>query len=76
MPRSKTGRRTNSRHRPQRVQKCKECGCTNQDACFHPEHGECFWFNDVCDLCSHCAMGLDCGPRDSQIIAEMERQNG
>lgn len=54
------------------VAKCKTCGCTNQDACHHAVHGPCWWTTPEQDQCSHCAMGLVCGPRASQVSAEME----
>jgi hypothetical protein len=31
---------------------CKDCGCTDQDACVHPEAGNCSWVTE--ELCSHC----------------------
>ncbi len=33
---------------------CKKCGCTDDNACWHPEHGPCWWVDDNHDLCSHC----------------------
>jgi len=33
---------------------CKVCGCVDNNACNHPEHGNCFWIDDDHDLCSHC----------------------
>jgi hypothetical protein len=34
---------------------CKVCGCTDNDPCFNPEHGNCWWVDDTHELCSHCA---------------------
>jgi len=34
---------------------CQECGCTDFDACIHPDHGECSWTDENKNLCSHCA---------------------
>ena len=34
---------------------CRVCGCTEENACYHPEHGNCFWVDDTFTLCSHCA---------------------
>lgn len=34
---------------------CKECGCTEKNPCFHPNHGTCWWANEEHTLCSHCA---------------------
>jgi len=36
---------------------CSKCGCTEYNACFHPEHGPCWWLDDEQTLCSHC--GID-----------------
>lgn len=35
-------------------QTCKKCGCTQNDACCHPEYGNCWWVEE--DLCSHCGI--------------------
>ena len=32
---------------------CRVCGCTQNNPCYHPDHGYCFWVEP--DLCSHCA---------------------
>ena len=34
---------------------CKVCGCTDNDPCHNPEHGNCWWVDDTHELCSHCA---------------------
>lgn len=34
---------------------CKKCGCTENDPCYHPEFGTCWWENEDMELCSHCA---------------------
>lgn len=34
---------------------CRVCGCTDDNACFHPKHGSCHWVDDDHTLCSHCA---------------------
>lgn len=34
---------------------CKVCGCTEQDPCYHPVHGFCWWADETHELCSHCA---------------------
>ena len=34
---------------------CKVCGCTENDPCYHPDHGTCWWVDDTHELCSHCA---------------------
>lgn len=33
---------------------CLKCGCTEMDACIHPEFGNCWWYDDKMNLCSHC----------------------
>lgn len=34
---------------------CKVCGCADNDPCFNPLHGNCWWVDDTHELCSHCA---------------------
>jgi len=34
---------------------CKKCGCTDNDPCYNPIHGMCWWVDDTHELCSHCA---------------------
>lgn len=34
---------------------CKICGCRDDDPCFHPDWGMCWWVDDTHELCSHCA---------------------
>lgn len=34
---------------------CKVCGCTDNDPCFHPDYGMCWWVDETHELCSHCA---------------------
>jgi hypothetical protein len=34
---------------------CKICGCTENNACCHPEYGPCWWVDESENLCSHCA---------------------
>lgn len=34
---------------------CKICGCKDDDPCFNPEYGLCWWVDDTHELCSHCA---------------------
>jgi len=33
---------------------CKICGCTEDNACNHPDFGPCYWLKADQDLCSHC----------------------
>jgi hypothetical protein len=33
---------------------CKICGCTENNACMHPDFGACWWTSENQDLCSHC----------------------
>ena len=34
---------------------CKVCGCTDNDPCHNPAHGNCWWVDESHELCSHCA---------------------
>ena len=34
---------------------CRVCGCTENDPCFHPDYGTCWWGDDGHTICSHCA---------------------
>lgn len=34
---------------------CATCGCTQFDACTHPDHGACWWTGP--NECSHCKYG-------------------
>ena len=34
---------------------CKVCGCTENDPCYHPDWGCCWWADETHELCSHCA---------------------
>lgn len=38
-----------------KVGKCRVCGCTNENPCFHPDHGFCWWADEAETICSHCA---------------------
>ncbi len=35
---------------------CRFCGCTGDNACHHPEHGNCWWVDEAHTICSHCAI--------------------
>lgn len=34
---------------------CRICGCTDNDPCYNPTHGNCWWVDETHELCSHCA---------------------
>ena len=34
---------------------CRVCGCTEDDPCYNPQYGYCWWSDDEMTLCSHCA---------------------
>jgi hypothetical protein len=34
---------------------CRDCGCKEDDPCYHPDYGTCWWSNEEHTLCSHCA---------------------
>jgi hypothetical protein len=37
---------------PEKERTCRQCGCSENDPCVHPQFGPCWWAED--DLCSHC----------------------
>ena len=43
---------------------CKKCGCTENNACYHPELGPCWWADETKELCSFC---LEAHASDSSI---------
>lgn len=47
---------------------CRECGCSDTDACYHPDHGNCYWVEQ--DLCSHCKLYPGESTRYSQMAAD------
>lgn len=51
---------------PEPERACRVCGCTQNDACIHPNHGPCWW--EEADLCSHCAHWPGEGRIYSQLI--------
>ena len=53
-------------------QKCRECGCTDDDACIHPKYKTCWW--EEPDLCSHCYYWPGESSRHSRL--EQTGQNG
>jgi hypothetical protein len=34
---------------------CHVCGCTEENHCYHPDFGNCWWVDENHTLCSHCA---------------------
>lgn len=34
---------------------CRKCGCTNNNPCYHPKYGFCWWEDSKHTICSHCA---------------------
>ena len=44
---------TDEKKLPQGI--CRICGCTDEDPCFNPIVGNCWWVDDAHTLCSHCA---------------------
>ena len=49
-------------------QKCRQCGCTDDRACVHADHGPCWWVED--DLCSHCQMDIQDQCEDPELFDE------
>lgn len=40
---------------------CRVCGCTENNPCYHPKYGYCWWVDEDHTLCSHCAEKLTIG---------------
>ena len=66
---------------------CRVCGCTEENPCYHPEYGNCFWVDDTFTLCSHCAskkeggLGIKDDPETEHCINDIgtafkERRDG
>ena len=34
---------------------CRICGCTDDNPCYNPQMGNCWWHDDTHTICSHCA---------------------
>lgn len=48
---------------------CRICGCTDDDPCFNPRVGNCWWIDETHTLCSHCAdEELSCCPETRHCI--------
>lgn len=48
---------------------CRICGCTDDDPCFNPRVGNCWWIDGTHTLCSHCAdEELSCDPETRHCI--------
>lgn len=47
---------------------CRECGCSDRTACFHEDHGPCWWVG--ADLCSHCQRGIVCERVEMAVVEE------
>lgn len=48
---------------------CRVCGCVNNDPCYNPDYGCCWWADEKMTLCSHCAeksIALD--PRTNHCV--------
>lgn len=39
---------------------CRYCGCTDNDPCYNPNYGNCWWANPDHTICSHCVDELIC----------------
>ena len=33
---------------------CRYCGCTDNDPCYNPNYGNCWWVDKEHTICSHC----------------------
>lgn len=48
---------------------CAVCGCSDYNACYHPDHGSCWWVDKRHLLCSHCACsGISKDPRTEHKV--------
>lgn len=53
---------------------CRVCGCTNENPCYHPDYGTCYWVEP--SLCSHCAgmeeggLGIKDDPATEHCISD------
>ena len=48
---------------------CAVCGCSDYNACYHPDHGSCWWVDKRHLLCSHCAYsGISNDPRTEDKV--------
>ena len=36
-------------------ERCRHCGCTHNNPCYHPNYGFCWWEDSKHTICSHCA---------------------
>lgn len=52
---------------------CKVCGCTQLDACYHEEQGNCWWVQP--DLCSHCHFWPGESQRWSTVMLDTDKRS-
>lgn len=51
---------------------CRVCGCSDNDACYHDDYGNCYWVEK--DLCSHCKYFPGEATRWSKLDAEANEE--
>ena len=56
------------------IRKCRQCGCTEEMACYSEGHGNCWWVE--ANLCSHCANEWPSKPADLAFKERYEAENG
>ncbi len=55
---------------------CSKCGCTDDNACTHPDHGNCWWIDENCNFCSHCFVEEIAGdPQTKHPVKECKISN-
>lgn len=55
------------------IRTCEKCGCTDQNPCFHPHWGFCYWPSRTLDICSHClSKELEEDPETIHCVSGME----
>lgn len=52
------------------LNQCVKCGCHNNDACHHDDHGNCWWLTPY--LCSHCYYWPGQAIRYSLLLAKAD----
>lgn len=45
---------------------CRYCGCTDNDPCYNPAYGNCWWTNSDHTICSHCVDDFICNDESTE----------
>lgn len=55
---------------------CRICGCTDDNPCFNPNVGNCWWTDESHTLCSHCEIEvISTDPETVHCINDMPFDN-